>query len=102
MQALLTSRPEATLLPEPAVVTFTGYEVNCRHEQAVRFRNLSNLGKRIRSETAAKHHVQPAWCGTRMHQHLFYCIITHAVLHVSSSAGPPTLPGSSSSGPGHF
>ena len=50
MQALLTSRPDATLLPEPAVVTFTGYEVNCRHEQAVRFRNLSNLGKRIRSE----------------------------------------------------
>ena len=50
MQALLTSRPDATLLPEPAVVMFTGYEVNCRHEQAVRFRNLSNLGKRIRSE----------------------------------------------------
>ena len=97
MQALLTSRPEATLLPEPAVVTFTGYEVNCRHEQAVRFRNLSNLGKRIRSETAAKQHAYLN-CSTCLvcHQSAptlfsFFAMITHAVLHMLSSAGPPTL-----------
>ena len=86
MQALLTSRPDATLLSEPAVVMFTGYEVNCRHEQAVRFRNLSNLGKRIRSETLQF----PILSGVAP-ECTNNCFRRSVVLQMVSSAGPPTL-----------
>lgn len=92
MQALLTSRPGATLLPEPAVVMFTGYEVNCRHEQAVRFRNLSNIGKRIRSETAAKHNAYLTIPNNCLHCICAACVVNRRPAHTAAC---------SSSAPGH-